>query len=129
MTRKEHNAAVKLIRSMFGRMERIFESDMDWDKYIEILKGEQRQHKRMGRDFGRNWLGDMDTVRLFAVLNIIGRQGFAPHAKAYFHIKGSVFGGYALATTAMEALDKAFSTADREAFLALDYAELNKEPS
>ena len=128
MTKKAHNQAVKLIRSMFVRMERIFESGMDWDRYIHILEAEQRDWRKFRTPvLCINHLGNKDSVRLFAVKEIL--EDFEPKAKDFFHIKHSCYGGYALRVEYHEAIQGQFTQEEREAFLALDYAQLNQEPS
>ena len=127
MTRKEHNAAIKLIRHMFGRMERIFESSMDWDRYVDTIEQEERQHRNFCSGFGKNCIGRSDSVRLFAVRNIL--WAFKPKPEDFFHVKPSCFGGFALRVEKMGELVAEFTKEEREAFLALDYAQLNQEPS
>ena len=127
MTKKAHNQAVNLIRSMFVRMERIFESSTDWNRYIDMIKDEERQHRNFGKGLGQDWLSRADSVRLFAVRNIL--WSFKPKPEDFFHVKPSCFGGFALKVERMGDLVEDFTKEEREAFLALDYAQLNQEPS
>ena len=129
MTKKEHNQAVKLIRSMFVRMERIFESSMDWNRYIDMIKEEERQHRNFGKVLGKDYLSRAESVRLFAVAQLLNADK-SPSVDSFFHLRHSIYGAWALLQTeAATRIVKGFDRADLEAFAALDYAQLNQEPS
>jgi len=114
---------------MFVRMERIFESSTDWNRYIDMIKEEERQHRNFGKGLGKDYLSRADSVRLFAVAQLLNADK-SPSVDSFFHLRHSIYGAWALLQTeAATGIVKGFDRADLEAFAALDYAQLNQEPS
>lgn len=137
MDRKQHKEALDLIEKAYWRMARCCESTHDWDRYLELIWQEERNHQRFKPDHVRNGLTRAQSVRLFAVQNIFhtftsGRPGeaiFKPQAEDTFHVKPAIFGAFSIAKTRGPEIKAEFTVAEMDAWLKrIDYAELNKDP-
>ena len=129
MTRNEQ---LKLIDSTYYRLERCCESSRNWDTYLEIIRGEEKNHRRLCPSHVQCGLTLGQAVRYRAVkdvFKVLNDPTKAPEVRDYFWICKSCFAGAALALERSEQLTPEFNDAEVSDFLeCIDYAALNADP-
>ncbi|MES2367037.1 MAG: hypothetical protein V4563_14270 [Pseudomonadota bacterium] len=104
---------------------------------MDLHREEERGHRKFCPDGTKCGLTVAQSCRLFAVKQIFerfvpahsGESIFTPHARDYFHIRGSVFASVAMADEQAKRILAEFNESEMVEWLAkVDYAELNKDP-
>jgi hypothetical protein len=132
MTKSE---AIKQIERCFWRLARCCEHKDEWDRYLDLIKQEETEHRVFKPEGVQCGLTRAQSIRLFAVKEVfdrfVSRSGesiFTPEAKDYFHIRKSVFGVCAIVDMCGERITAEFSNAEMADWLSqIDYAKLNRD--
>lgn len=127
--------AIKAIDKAFYRLSRCCESLREWEQYVDMLREDERRHRRFCPNGTVPGLPLGKAVELFAVKNIFGRfvsepeheKIFTPEAKDFFTIRRDIFAACAIADMKGERILQEFPCPEMLYWLTtIDYSELMK---
>lgn len=147
---------LKMLGDAFGRLENACSCTHEWDRYLDLHRKEERQHRTLKPDHVTCGLTRAQAVRLFAVKEIFERFGmpnccvcgwlgaestcqdcgkvaqpqkiFTPSLEDYFSIRQSCYAAVAIAKKCEAEIWQQFDRLEMVQWLAtVDYCALNKD--
>lgn len=130
------SVALAKIDKAYYRLERCCESTTEWDRYVQLVRQAERDHRRFKPAGLQCGLTVSQAVRLFVVKQVFERfvpahsseKIFTPEAKDFFHVRADVFAACAIVDLCRVKIRNEFTDHEMLTWLAeIDYAELNKD--
>jgi hypothetical protein len=137
MTTIDHKNTVKRIERTFLALSIACAANKNWGKFLDIIRTEEKNHRRFCPSGLRCGLTLGQAVKLFACTSIFerfipqrgGERMFTPEAKDFFAVRVSIFAACAIAWEQAGCILGDFTKPEMNDFLArVDYAELNQDP-